>query len=66
MGQVWYNRQLDEFQCPQCGALYQVCLTRMSAPVYEEVICQVCQMVMNEWRGTIGRAYTLKSQQALE
>jgi len=34
--------------------------------VYEEVICQVCQMVMNEWRGTIGRAYTLKSQQALE
>jgi hypothetical protein len=66
MAQAWHERPLDEFQCSQCGALYYVCITRLSAPICEEVVCQVCQMVMNEWRGTVGRAYTLKSQHAHE
>jgi len=58
MGQAWH--EVDEFQCSQCGALYHVSITRLSAPIYEEVVCQVCQMVMNEWHGTVGRVYTLK------
>ena len=29
-----------------------------------DAICNVCQKVMNEWHGTVGRAYTLKSQAA--
>jgi hypothetical protein len=45
-------------------ALYEVAITRLSAPVYDEVICEVCRRVMNEWRGTVGRAYTLKSRSA--
>jgi len=45
-------------------ALYEVAITRLSAPVYHEVICEVCRRVMNEWRGTVGRAYTLKSRSA--
>jgi transcription elongation factor Elf1 len=62
MGEAWKDRFLGEFQCAQCGALYEVALTRLSAAVYEEVICEVCRRVMNEWRGTVGRAYTLKSR----
>jgi hypothetical protein len=57
MGEAWKDRFLGEFQCAQCGALYEVAITRLSAPVYDEVICEVCRRVMNEWRGTVGRAY---------
>jgi hypothetical protein len=64
MGEAWKERFLGEFQCAQCGALYEVAITRLSAPVYDEVICEVCRRVMNEWRGTVGRAYTLKSRSA--
>ena len=60
MGEAWKDRFLGEFQCGRCGALYAVAITRLSAPVYDEVICEVCGKVMNEWRGTVGRAYTLK------
>jgi hypothetical protein len=64
MGEAWKDRFLGEFQCAQCGALYVVAITRLSAPIYDEVICEVCGRVMNEWRGTVGRAYTLKSRSA--
>jgi hypothetical protein len=61
MGEAWKDRFLGEFQCAQCGALYEVAITRLSAPVYDEVICEVCRRVMNGRRGTVGRAYTLKA-----
>jgi hypothetical protein len=64
MGEAWKDRFLGEFQCAQCGALYEVAITRLSAPVYDEVIREVCGRVMNEWHGTVGRAYTLKSRSA--
>ena len=37
MGEAWKDRFLGEFQCAQCGALYEVAITRLSAPVYDEV-----------------------------
>ena len=54
IGEAWKDRFLGEFQCAQCGALYEVAITRLSAPVYDEVICEVCRRVMNEWRSTGG------------
>ena len=45
-----------------CGAVYDVAITRLSARADYDAICNVCQKVMNEWHGTVGRAYTLKSQ----
>jgi len=47
-----------------CGAVYDVTITRLSARADYDAICNVCQKVMNEWHGTVGRAYTLKSQSA--
>ena len=47
-----------------CGAVYDVAITRLGAYADYDAICNVCQKVMNEWHGTVGRAYTLKSQSA--
>jgi hypothetical protein len=47
-----------------CGAVYDVAITRLGACADYDAICNVCQKVMNEWHGTVGRAYTLKSQSA--
>jgi hypothetical protein len=33
MGEAWKDRFFGEFQCAQCGALYAVAITRLSAPV---------------------------------
>ena len=55
---------IDEFQCAECGAVYDVAITRLAARADYDAICNVCQKVMNEWHGTVGRAYTLKSQSA--
>src|SRR3979411_750188 len=55
---------IDEFQCAKYGAVYDVAITRLAARADYDAICNVCQKVMNEWHGTVGRAYTLKSQAA--
>ena len=47
-----------------CGAVYDVAITRLATRAEYDAICNVCQKVMNEWHGTVGRAYTLKSQSA--
>jgi hypothetical protein len=47
-----------------CGAVYDVAITRLAARAEYDAICNVCQKVMNEWHGTVGRAYTLKSPSA--
>ena len=60
-GQSWQS-SIDEFQCAECGAVYDVAITRLAARADYDAICNVCQKVMNEWPGTVGRAYTLKSQ----
>jgi hypothetical protein len=61
MGRAWQS-SIDEFQCAGCGAVYDVAITRLAFPADYDVVCAVCQKVMNEWHGTVGRAYKLKSQ----
>src|ERR1700722_4599861 len=61
--QAWQS-SIDEFQCAECGAVYDVAITRLAARADYDAICNVCQKLMNEWHGTVGRAYTLKSQSA--
>jgi predicted kinase len=63
-GQSWQS-SIDEFQCAECGAVYDVAITRLAARTDYDAICDVRQKVMNEWHGTVGRAYTLKSQSAM-
>jgi hypothetical protein len=63
-GQAWQG-SIDEFQCAECGAVYDVAITRLAARADYDAICDVCQKVMSEWHGTVGRAYTLKSQSAM-
>jgi len=53
--QAWQS-SIDEFQCAMCGAVYDVAITRLSARTDYDAICNVCQKVMNEWHGTVGRA----------
>jgi hypothetical protein len=61
MTQAWQS-SIDEFQYAECGAVYGVAITRLAARADYDAICNVCQKVMNEWHGTVGHAYTLKSQ----
>jgi transcription elongation factor Elf1 len=55
---------IDEFQCARCGAVYDVAITHRAPRAEYDAVCIVCCEVMNEWHGTVGRAYTLKSQPA--
>jgi hypothetical protein len=61
--QSWQS-SINEFQCDKCGAVYDVAITRVAARADYDAICTICQKVMNESHGTVGRAYTLKSQAA--
>lgn len=54
------NSPFGEFQCDQCGSLYEVEFIKLSERVSDEAICQSCRMVMNEWRGTVAPVYKLK------
>jgi len=60
MTQAWQS-SIDEFQCAECGAVYGVAITAL-LPVQTTMPSAMCQKVMNEWHGTVGHAYTLKSQ----
>jgi hypothetical protein len=60
MTQSWHFRPAGEFQCAQCGALYEVAVVRLAAAIREEAVCQVCQKVMNDWRGSVAPWYKLK------
>jgi hypothetical protein len=62
--QAWQSF-IDDFQCAKCGAVYDVSITRLGARADYDASCNVCQKVMNEWHGTVGRAYTLKSRAAI-
>jgi hypothetical protein len=55
---------IDEFQCARCGAVYDVAITHRAPRAEYDAVCIVCCEVMNEWHGTVGRAYTLKLQPA--
>lgn len=65
MAQAWRDDK-GEFQCAECGALYVVAIVRLPTAARDEAICDVCQKVMNEWRGTAAPAYTLKSRYAAD
>jgi hypothetical protein len=58
------SRPLGEFQCDRCGSIYNLAVIPLSIKLSDEAICQVCQMVMNEWRGTLAPIYKLKSRSA--
>ena len=59
MTQVWRAPELNEFQCCQCGALYELSLARIESSCRDEAVCQVCNRVMTEWRGTLVPSYKL-------
>jgi hypothetical protein len=58
------SRSVGEFQCGQCGSIYNVAVIPLSMSLSDEAARQVCQMVMNEWRGTLAPIYKLKSRSA--
>ena len=43
----------DDFQCDMCGSIYNETLIRLAEGHRDEAICDVCQQVMNEWRGNV-------------
>jgi len=61
MPEDWDSRPFGEFQCAECGTLYEVTVRRVSASARDEAICEVCRRVMNSWRGTMAPSYILKS-----
>jgi hypothetical protein len=56
------TRSGDEFQCDECGSIYKEALIRLPKGHRDEAICDVCQRVMNEWRGNVAPFYTPKAR----
>jgi len=59
MAQAWRDPEPNEFQCGQCGALYERSLVRIDRSCCDEAVCQVCNRVMTELRGTLAPLYKL-------
>jgi hypothetical protein len=56
------TRPAGEFHRDHCGSIYSLAVIPLSVRLSDEAVCQVCQMVMNEWRGTLAPIYKLKSR----
>jgi len=58
------SRSVGKFQCGQCGSGYNLTIVPLSMSHSDRAVCRVCEMVMNEWRGTLAPIYKLKSRYA--
>ena len=52
----------EVFQCAECGTVYVVTTRRLDLPVSGTAVCDVCQKVMSDWRGNLGRTFELPEQ----
>jgi hypothetical protein len=59
------SKSVGEFQCGRCGSIYNLAVVPLSMRLSDEAVCLVCQMVLNEWRGTLAPIFKLKSRSAL-
>jgi len=50
----------NEFQCAQCGAIYDVTIEKVARPVRDTPFCAFCGKVMSDSVGNLVRRYTLK------
>ena len=50
----------NEFQCAQCGAVYDVTIEKVAHPVRDTPVCTVCNKVMSDSVGNLVRRYALK------
>jgi hypothetical protein len=49
----------SEFQCAQCGAVYEVTIEKVARPVRDMPVCAFCNQVMSDSVGNLVRKYTL-------
>lgn len=62
MVKTWETSNENDFQCPSCGALYAVTVTRYPLKDKDSANCEVCGQVLREWNDTRVPTFTLKSQ----
>jgi hypothetical protein len=51
----------NEFQCAQCGAVYDVTIAKVERSVRDAPVCAFCRQVMSDSVGNLVRKYTLKT-----
>jgi hypothetical protein len=51
----------NEFQCAQCGAVYDVTVEKVERSVRDAPVCAYCRQVMSDSVGNLVRKYTLKT-----
>jgi hypothetical protein len=56
----------NEFQCAQCGAIYEVVIEQVDRPVRDAPICVVCKNVMCDSVGNLVRRYQLMRAPSLK
>jgi len=59
MVQTWRSGPGGTFNCPHCGALYEVTITRFPTRDKDDAICQCCHEVMAEWNDTAAPSFKL-------
>lgn len=60
MVQTWNKGVGTDFECPHCGALYDVAIIRMPLRERDSADCVKCKKTMHEWNSTEIKSFTLK------
>ena len=59
MVQTWKSGDTGEFECPNCGSMYQRTMGRLPARDEDQAECEVCGAIMDSWNSTEVPSYTL-------
>jgi hypothetical protein len=66
MVQTWHKGMSEDFQCPHCGALYEVAISGLRAKDNGSAICAVCNRIMAEWHDSAVPAFRLKKEPEID
>jgi predicted Zn finger-like uncharacterized protein len=66
MVQTWHKGLGEDFQCPHCGARYEVSISGLRAKDNGSAICAVCNRIMAEWHDSAVPAFRLKKEPEID
>ena len=59
MVKTWHSGPGGTFNCPNCGALYEVIITRLPTRDKDNATCECCHEVMADWNDTSAPSFKL-------
>ena len=59
MVQTWKSGDAGEFECSNCGSMYQRTVRKLPTSDEDQAECEVCGAIMDSWNSTEVPTYTL-------